>query len=157
MSYLAISGKTATVLWSAASQIGALIPGADPWGATTATFTSSEQDTTPAGGGCVVADYVINPTYAVMLPSWGSPAIVPSSLLDWWKIVLAHITDHETHHVAIWQAAAFTLPSLMDGSRCLDEPSIYAAWLARTQAAQAAWDATDQAWSPPVYSGPPAP
>ena len=157
MSYLAISGKTAPALFAAASRIGTLVPGADAWGSTSASFTTSEQNDTPPDGGCLVSHYLINATYTVLLPAWGSPAIVPASLLSWWQVVLNHITDHETRHVQIWQNAVAALPGLMNGARCLDEPNIYASWLANAKAAQAAWDAAEAPWQPPVYAGPPAP
>jgi predicted secreted Zn-dependent protease len=108
----------------------------------------------PFTGSCTLTGASANVSFAAYLPQWTAPAAVPPELLSWWQLVLEHIRWHEEQHIRIFVDYASQLPDLLAGHPCDDGQAITNTWASNLQVAQDAFDAQDDSWPLPPYSGP---
>jgi len=157
--YFSVTGSTPDGIVAAAK---ANVP-ADPGGADRTTMAyvgpivwehrpSYVQD--PATGTCTMTAVASTVAYQATIPRWEMPSSVPSELDAWWRIVLDHIRVHESEHVHIFDTYVRDLPARVVGQQCDAWDGIIGRWSAELLAAQSAFDAAEQQWELPAYTGP---
>lgn len=109
----------------------------------------------PATGSCTMTGMVSNAAYQATVPQWTAPADVPQELVTWWRAVLEHIREHESHHVRIFEGFVADLPARVAGQPCAAWDAIITRWTADIGSAHAAFDAAESHWALPSYAGPP--
>ncbi len=157
--YFSVTGSTPDEIVAAAK---ASVP-ADPGGADRTTMAyvgptvwdhrpSYVQD--PATGSCTMTAVASTVRYQATLPQWVASSSVPQELDAWWRIVLDHIRVHESEHVHIFDAYVRDLPDRVVGQRCDAWDGIIGRWSSELLAAQSAFDAAEERWELPAYTGP---
>ncbi len=155
--YFSVSGSTPDEIVASAV---ANVP-SDPSGAARSTMAyvgpttwghrpSFVQD--PAIGTCTMTAVASTVVYQATLPQWTAPSSVQPELLAWWQLVLAHIQEHESEHVRIFEAYVNALPDRVVGQPCAAWDAIVGQWTAEVAAAQSAFDVAESHWALPAYT-----
>ena len=90
--------------------------------------------------------------YQATVPQWTAPSSVHPDLLEWWRLVLAHIEVHESEHVRIFDGYVNELPNRVVGQPCAAWDAIIGQWTAEVAAAQSAFDLAESHWELPAYT-----
>jgi predicted secreted Zn-dependent protease len=106
-----------------------------------------------ASGACRVASADVRASYVIHMPRWTSPPQVPKRLLDWWRLIVVKIADHEAGHIRIGRDYVRRLNARLEGKPCDDVTSIIRTWVQQHAAAQEAYDRAeyDKPWPEPAF------
>jgi predicted secreted Zn-dependent protease len=102
-----------------------------------------------ASGACRVTSADVRASYVIHMPRWTAPAQVPKRLLDWWRLIVDKIADHEAGHIRIGRDYVRRLNARLEGKPCGDVPSIIRSWVTQHAGAQEAYDRAEYAKSWP--------
>jgi predicted secreted Zn-dependent protease len=147
--YFPVSGSTVSELRSSMAAAGVKACGEityewwsgskEPAGCEVTTFEQTLEGLYDPAGVChLTGDLSLS--YTVHIPRWVAPSRVPAPLLDWWRVVIVFIRDHEAGHVAISQRYDRLLDDRLAAATCDTVNSVLDQWVSELNAAQEAYD-----------------